>query len=208
MVRVVYLYPNTPERDNSFEFCQGTLMAPEVLYHVIYGTPKPRPEQAERITIRPAVLHGYRRQRVSGADFPAIVPKPSTTVRGVFITGLADRDVACLDQFEGPMYKRRKVKVKLLKRVMLEETVDDSDLPRIEGEEVEAETYVWNFREQALQDQEWDFEDFKERKMQAWTRGPDFSAEQDPGTGGSASGRGTRGQGAGSRGRGTGTRHA
>lgn len=143
-------------------------MAPQVLFRVIYGTPEPEPWQAERVTIRPAVLHEYRRQRVKHADFPAIVPRPSTTVRGAFITGLTDEDVACLDMFEGVMYKRQKVKVKLLKDVKLGDNIPDSKLAKAEGEEVEAETYVWRWPVEDLEDKEWDFEHFKKRKLKAW----------------------------------------
>lgn len=190
-------------------------MAPQVLYRVIYGTPEPEAWQAEQITIRPAVLHGYRRQRVRNADFPAIVPKPSTAVRGVFITGLTDENVHCLDLFEGSMYERRKVKVKLLKNVRFEDNVPDSNLAKLEVEEVEAETYVWKHPVEALEDKEWDFNHFKKQKMKEWTGqvdsvSPDTKVDEGftfvdeycaaVARGGSTSGRGTRGQGNGDRG--------
>lgn len=192
-------------------------MAPQVLYRVIYGTPEPEPWQAERVTIRPAVLHEYRRQRVKDADFPAIVPRPSTTVRGAFITGLTNQDVSCLDMFEGVMYKRQKVKVKLLKDVKLEDNIPDSELAKVEGEEVEAETYVWRWPVEGLEDKEWDFEHFKKRKLKAWAgmvTDPDISVDEGfaevdaycaavatSTRGDLSSGRGTRGRGSGGRGK-------
>jgi hypothetical protein len=157
-------------------------MAPQVLFRVIYGTSRPEPWQQKQITIRPAVLHKFIRQRVRHADFPAIVPvqDPSKTVRGAFISGLTDIDVLRLDHFEGYMYERQKVKVRLLKNVRLEDDVPDSDLGRVEGEELEAETYVWTEDLEGLEDQDWDFKHFREQKMKAWMGEPDLTTA--PGT--------------------------
>lgn len=165
-------------------FCYGTLMAPQVLYRVIFGSSEPEVRQKKRIVIRPAILHEFRRHRVRTAEFPAIVPNPSSTVRGTFITGLTDGDFIRLDSFEGSMYERRPVKVKLLKNVRLEDEVRDSSVARLEGEEVEAETYVWRYPLRDLEDREWDFEHFKKRKMRAWMgfgRQSDSDTEVDEG---------------------------
>lgn len=162
----------------------GTLMAPQVLYRVIFGSSEPEVWQKKRIVIRPAILHEFRRHRVRTAEFPAIVPNPSSTVRGTFITGLTDGDIIRLDSFEGSMYERRPVKVKLLKNVRLEDEVRDSSVARLEGEEVEAETYVWRYPLRDLEDREWDFEHFKKRKMRAWMgfgRQSDSDTEVDEG---------------------------
>lgn len=45
----------------------------------------------------------------------------------------------------------------------------DDDHGTVEGEEVEAETYVWIAGEKRLEDQEWDFEVFVKEKMARWT---------------------------------------
>jgi hypothetical protein len=157
-------------------------MAPPVLYRVIYGTPEPEAWQSARLTIRSAILHDYRRQRVMHADYPAIVPKPLATVRGAFITGLSDMDVRRLDLFEGSMYERRKVTVKLLRNVRLQENVPDSNLASVEGDEVEAETYVWRDPVGHLEDREWDFENFRKTKMKEWAGLPGSTgAEVDEG---------------------------
>ena len=115
-------------------FFYGTLMAPPVLHRVIWGpsstissstapTPTPNPPpHASPLLIRPAVLPGYRRHRVRGADYPAIVPcsddgksegdgKSETSdhaaaVRGTLVQGLTDGDIWRLDIFEGGEYKR------------------------------------------------------------------------------------------------------
>lgn len=77
-------------------------------------------------------------------------------------------DILRLDNFEGGMYSRRRVKVKLLQRLGLEEIVPDSTLAKLEGDEVEAETYVWTDPLADLEDKEWDFKQFKEQRMRAW----------------------------------------
>lgn len=157
----------------------GTLMAPEVLYRVLFGTSNPQGGEEKRITICPAVLHEYRRHRVKFADFPAITPKRSSTVRGAIITGLSEGDIYRLDSFEGSMYERQKVKVRLLKNVRLEDSVPESSLARVEGEEVEAETYVWKEGFDDLEDREWDFDHFRRRKMKAWMGESDSSTGAD-----------------------------
>lgn len=154
-------------------------MARPVLYGVLYGTISPERWQEDRLAIRPAVLHEYRRQRVRFCEFPAIVPKASATVKGAFITGLTTRDVVLLDLFEGSMYERRKVKVRLLKDTRVEDNVPDSRLESLEGEEVEAETYVWADSVGDLEDKEWDFEQFKSGKMKSWMADPRSAWESD-----------------------------
>ncbi|KAJ5104670.1 hypothetical protein NUU61_002017 [Penicillium alfredii] len=116
----------------------GTLMAPQMLHRVIHGSANPEPWQKALIRIQPAVLHGYRRHRVRGADYPAIVAardhtsnsnsNPSSTmfsasldqaqartsVRGTLVSGLTDGDMYRLDLFEGDEYVRELVSVRLL----------------------------------------------------------------------------------------------
>lgn len=153
----------------------GTLMAPPVLYRVIYGTTKPAPWQKVLTTVRPALLTNYRRHKVKHADYPAILPHGSTEsgpslVRGSFVTGLTDGDLWRLDIFEGSQYTRRKVRVKILQDTALDETVTEDKLTaQIEDAvEVEAETYVWSDPREDLEEEEWDFDEFKREKMWAW----------------------------------------
>lgn len=65
--------------------------------------------------------------------------------------------------FEGDEYSREKVKVKVLKEVGNERGEGN-----IEGEEVEAETYIWIAGEERLEDSEWDFAEFQKEKMRYW----------------------------------------
>ncbi|KAF2497141.1 hypothetical protein BU16DRAFT_526166 [Lophium mytilinum] len=156
-------------------FFYGTLMAPAVLHRVIHGTATPTPFQRSLLTIRPALLPRFQRHKVRAADYPAILPANSTTsVRGTLVTGLNDGDIWRLDIFEGHEYARRKVVVRVLEsegegigavgadgEVKAENEVT-------EGEEVQAEVYVWVAGKERLEPQEWDFGEFVREKMGRW----------------------------------------
>ncbi|OQO13864.1 hypothetical protein B0A48_00739 [Cryoendolithus antarcticus] len=145
-------------------FFYGTLMAPQVLHRVTHGsTPNDPKFVPDHIKVVPAILHNYRRHRVKHADYPAIVPVPSASVRGTYVTGLRDADIWRLDIFEGDEYVRKVVKVRLLTAVG-----DESGQGNVEGDEVEAETYVWKASRNRLEDGEWDFAEFQREKMRFW----------------------------------------
>ncbi|EME43479.1 hypothetical protein DOTSEDRAFT_72754 [Dothistroma septosporum NZE10] len=105
----------------------------------------------------PAILHSHQRRKVKNADYPGLITQSNSSVWGTYVTGLTANDIWRLDIFEGDEYERRKVKVRLL-----EESGEK------EGEEVEAETYVWISGEDRLEDSEWDFEEFRRDKMRFW----------------------------------------
>ncbi|KAL2413205.1 hypothetical protein ABEF95_003109 [Exophiala dermatitidis] len=177
-------------------FFYGTLMAPGVLHRVIHGTHDPEPWQKSMLTVRPALLQGYRRHRVRHADYPAIIPRDSEEtnnssssssswcVRGTVVSGLTEGDLYRLDIFEGDQYSRQKVKVQVLEDVELDEAVAASSSPSENNnnpgvvEEVEAETYVWQEGMDTLEPEEWDFEEFKREKMRAWMGLVDESSTQ------------------------------
>ncbi|KAF2727855.1 hypothetical protein EJ04DRAFT_517006 [Polyplosphaeria fusca] len=154
-------------------FFYGTLMAPPVLHRVIWGNTSPPQALRDLIHIRPAILHGFQRHKVKHADYPAIIPAhDSFSVRGTLVTGLTDGDIWRLDIFEGYEYKRRKVTAKLLKQTngkeegmgdLLQKEEDNS-----EGEDMEAEVYVWVAGIKRLELEEWDFSEFVQEKMHRW----------------------------------------
>jgi len=170
-------------------------MAPQVLHNVIHGSSNPEPWQKAMLSFQPAILHGYRRHRVQGADYPGIVPvtenevnnpassassSARTSVLGTLVSGLTDGDVYRLDLFEGGEYARRNVIVRKLHNsdgISGGSGVDESQLSDVldaaradadEGEEVSAVTYVWISGEDRLEEAEWDFETFKKDKMKWW----------------------------------------
>jgi hypothetical protein len=143
-------------------------MAPGVLYRVIYGNAHPEPWQQKLITVRPALLESHRRHRVKYMSYPAIVPRTGSSVRGTVVTGLTQGDIYRLDIFEGDQYRRKKVKVKVLTKVGLDESIQSGEAEEQASEEVEAETYVWKDDLDELEDGEWDFEEFKRERMRFW----------------------------------------
>ncbi|KAJ8122369.1 hypothetical protein ONZ43_g1418 [Nemania bipapillata] len=146
-------------------FFYGTLMAAEVFFTVCYRSATTNVAILKKMhQFKPAILHGYCRRRVQYADYPGIIPDPDHEVRGVYVTGLTSANLYHLDQFEGPEYDRKTVKVRLLSKVG-----DDKGNGNAEGEEVECEVYVHN-KPAELEDREWDFEEFRTQKMKKWTR--------------------------------------
>ena len=100
---------------------------------------------------------------MSGCDYPAITPDASASVRGTLVTGLTDGDIWRLDIFEGSEYKRESVSVSLLTEVG-----DEAGKGNVEGEKVQAQTYVWIAKPDELEPGEWDFGKFVKRKMRRW----------------------------------------
>ncbi|KAI9369499.1 AIG2-like protein [Aspergillus egyptiacus] len=120
----------------------------------------------------------------------------SASVLGTVVSGLTDGDLHRLDIFEGSEYAREKVRVRILREALSDHGPEaggpdgnmhvdgdkgadqDRHLKDVleaagaefadEGEEVEAETYVWISGRGMLEDAEWDFEAFKRDKMAWW----------------------------------------
>jgi hypothetical protein len=116
-------------------------MAPQMLHRVIHGSPDPEPWQKALIRFQPALLHGYRRHRVRGADYPGIVAEnepesgsksegkppgsaPETAVLGVLVYGLTDGDIHRLDKYEGSEYVKETVNVGALRAQSQEGAVE------------------------------------------------------------------------------------
>ena len=141
-------------------------MAREVLYRVCYGThqftadDKFKADLAASLSIKPAILHDYCRHKVQQADYPGIIATPGRTVRGTYVTGLTEHDIMMLDMFEGSEYRRRKIKVMLLK--------PNNSKELVETEKVETETYVFTAGRHHLEDEEWDYDEFRKEKLHRW----------------------------------------
>lgn len=147
-------------------FFYGTLMSPRVLHRVCHGPSLPNSTTRNNtLSIKPALLKGFRRHRVLHADYPGIVPNPSGTVRGTVVSGLTDGDIWRLDIFEGSEYTRERVKAHPIIH-----NADSKAEPKEEdlGDEIECETYVWTAPNEDLEDGEWDFEEFVREKIGRW----------------------------------------
>lgn len=78
------------------------------------------------VAARPANLAGYVRHPVAGETYPGMIPSPEDEVQGRLYLDLPPAAWPRLDRFEGEMYKRQAVNVRLE-----------------DGSEVEAEAYVF-----------------------------------------------------------------
>ncbi len=117
-------------------------MFPEVFHTVCYGT-KDVPEAIANLhTFTQAVLPGYRRGQVKGAQYPGITEVEGHSVIGVFANGLTKANMAKLNNFEGPEYECKTLTVKLL---------DDEGN---EGEERTANVYVYKYKKY-LAEEDW-----------------------------------------------------
>ncbi len=122
-------------------FAYGTLVVPAVLEALIERRP----------SSRPARLEGFARFRVRGAAYPGIVETPGGGVEGVVYEPLDDEALAVLDVFEGELYERRVVEVRL---------ADAS---------VAAFTYVVPLRRRTqLSDEPWDLARFLRDELPAY----------------------------------------
>ncbi len=128
-------------------FAYGTLMCPDIMAEVS-GLNRPGIS---------ATLPGYRRLRVKGEDYPAIVPDAAGWVTGVICRDIPKSAWILLDRFEGEMYVRVRAQVDLA-----------------DGSVAAAQTYVVNgCFSGCLEDVEWNFADFlcsgKERFRMSYT---------------------------------------
>lgn len=115
-------------------FAYGTLMCPDIMAEVS-GLHRP---------FTSASLCGYRRLRVKGEDYPALLPDAAGIVPGVIYRDIPETAWALLDRFEGEMYARVQVKVEL-----------------VDGSSMAVETYIVNSHFiDCLEEVEWDFTDF------------------------------------------------
>ncbi|EME81638.1 uncharacterized protein MYCFIDRAFT_122853, partial [Pseudocercospora fijiensis CIRAD86] len=140
-------------------FFYGTLMAPQVLHRVCHGSHPTSLPPTFNLTTLPALLYAHRRHRVKGADYPAILPSsnPQDSVLGTYVSGLTDGDLWRLDIFEGREYERRGVRCQVISEHG--------------NEEKDCETYIWISPREELEEEEWDFEEFKKEKMRFWVGG-------------------------------------
>jgi len=83
-------------------FVYGTLMTPAVMRAVVGRVPRSEP----------AELPGFRRYRLRGRVYPAVVPEPGATVAGRLYRDLTPAEIARLDRYEDTFYRREPVMVR------------------------------------------------------------------------------------------------
>ncbi|KAG6813413.1 hypothetical protein H0H92_011392 [Tricholoma furcatifolium] len=158
-------------------FFYGTLMHPKVLQRVIE-------HQGPDLKICPAVL--------LKAEYPGLIPYEQSSqlvhrelayeersVRGVVVTGLSEKDLLLLDQFEGEDYDRKGVDVHPLAALvsLSEYPLDNGALipskppalpPASElTTAIRVETYVYILFDR-LEPEPWSFEEFARKNAWKW----------------------------------------
>lgn len=178
-------------------------MAPQLLYRVTnrpFPPPPPPttttthsdPKEPPALHITPAILPGFQRHRVKGADYPGIIPSSvspltnsslsayyasnttnqtttqtqiESSVLGTLVSNLSSEDVRRLDLFEGNEYEKWVVRVR---RVGVAGSDGEEEGEEGEEGEVQALTYVYTAGMERLESAEWDFETFKRDKLSWW----------------------------------------
>jgi len=88
-------------------FTYGSLMFHQVWPRVVAGN-------YEKVGAR---LYGYKRRKIRGAIYPAVLPGRSEDyVDGVLYLNVSEADVNALDRFEGEYYQKETAECELSKR--------------------------------------------------------------------------------------------
>lgn len=114
-------------------FTYGSLMFDEVWCQVVTG----------RYPSEPALLDHHQRHALTGLSYPGVVATPGAQVAGRLYRDVSAADIARLDAFEGPEYRRDALQVVL-----------------VSGEHVSAWTYLW-LDPQRLSGQPWETDAFR-----------------------------------------------
>ena len=131
-------------------FTYGSLMFEPVWHQVVAG-------HYDRM---PAMLQGFRRQRVRGASYPSLQRCKGHAVAGILHLDVADADLAALDGFEGADYRRIPVEVALQSPPGAA-----SQSARV----LAADTYLF-ITDAKVEPGDWDADRFEREQLQAFLR--------------------------------------
>lgn len=84
-------------------FVYGSLMFSQVMHHVTGRT----------FSGCSASIEGYARFLVRGEHYPGIVPFCQMRTTGMLYRAVPHHTLTCLDRFEGALYKRQNVRIRL-----------------------------------------------------------------------------------------------
>lgn len=127
-------------------FTYGTLMCEEII-EAVCGYRMPRVG---------GVLEGFRRRAVKGELYPAILARAGESTQGQVYLGVPDTAWVSLDRYEGEMYRRVKMKMKVRAGA---------------GQPLYAWAYVLRPQYQhQLAEYDWDFSDFLQNGKEAYLK--------------------------------------
>ncbi|KAL7609891.1 hypothetical protein Lser_V15G10561 [Lactuca serriola] len=125
-------------------FVYGSLLADDVVQVLLNRIPQ----------TSPAILNGYHRFSIKGRVYPAIIPVENKKVTGRVLFGLSASELYILDTYEDEEYDKRTVDVSLL---------DTSEV-------LQAYVYIWANSSDPDLYGEWDFEEWKESKLEDYLK--------------------------------------
>ncbi|KAK4786226.1 hypothetical protein SAY86_002915 [Trapa natans] len=125
-------------------FVYGSLMAEDVVRILLKRVPQSTP----------AILHDFHRFSINGRVYPAILPVDKKSVNGKVLMGITGPELDILDTFEDVEYERRDVDVTLVGS----------------SETLKAVAYVWGNLSDLNLYGEWDFEAWKKKHMEDFTK--------------------------------------
>lgn len=118
-------------------FVYGSLLFPDLVTALT----------GRRFRFMPAILYGFRRFRVTGCDYPAIIETPGAKVHGHIIQDVDAKSIQMLTFFEGEEYKKQQVTVSL------------SD------KKIEVTAFVWTGNKALLEETDWDESEFEGQSL-------------------------------------------
>ena len=92
---------------------------------------------------QPGALKNFKRVKVKGAHYPAIIKSNGDEVQGIVVSGITSDELARLDEFEDDQYERKNIVVGLLN-----------------GRKINATAYVAGIG-MSLDDDGWDLADWQ-----------------------------------------------
>jgi gamma-glutamylcyclotransferase (GGCT)/AIG2-like uncharacterized protein YtfP len=122
-------------------FVYGSLMN-EMVFSKVTGLSMPKSALG--------TLADYRRVQVNGKPYPACYFQKGASVQGMIISIDSEIVIHKLDQFESDLYKRITVSVS---------TTDGI---------IEADVYIWNKAKALLNDNDWDYAEFVQKRLPQW----------------------------------------
>lgn len=119
-------------------FVYGSLLFPEITKGLC----------GQKVKIEDAVLEGYKRYALKGADYPAIIPKKNSTVNGRVLLNLNEKTIELLAFYESDEYKISPVKVKTNSGIL------------------NAIVFVWIAGNEFFKDFDWNKEQFESESLE------------------------------------------
>ena len=98
----------------------------------------------------PVTLSGFKRLRLKGYDYPAIIEEPGSKVEGFLIENVDEKAMQILTFFEGDEYEKQQVLVDGAKR------------------KINAFTFVWAGNNSLLESTDWDKNEFKDKSLKCY----------------------------------------